>query len=100
MAKKKVLDMLGQEIKVDDRVVYLRTAGLKTAYIPLRAIVTEVKSRKRTENDATMYDSPPIIQVTIDCGRIWGIVKVREPKKLTVVNKLGFSKWNLGGVFR
>lgn len=94
MAKKKVLDMLKQEIEVGARVIYLRSTI--NGYTPVKAIVQHVKIRARTEDDARVYDSPPIIQVTVDCGKIRGIVKVRDPEKLIVVDKLGLSKWKLG----
>ena len=92
----KIKGLLGQEIKKGGRVLYMRSS--RNGDIPIRAIVKEVKSRERTERDARVYDSSPIIQITIDCGDLRGIIKVREPLKLIKVDKLGLPKWELGDV--
>ena len=97
MAKKKQLtvsDLLGQEVETGVRVVYLRST--REGYIPIQSIVKQVKIRARTENDTHIYGSPPIVQVTLDCGKIWGTRKIRDNQKLIVVDKLGLSKWKLG----
>lgn len=89
-----VSDMLGQEIKRGQRVIYLK--GSFSGYVSLQSIVKQVKIRERTEKDAEIYCSPLIFQITLDCGKIWGIRKVRDPEKLIVVSKLRLTKWRLG----
>ena len=99
MAKKRklvVLDLLGQKVKEGNRAIYLKSTI--NGDIPIRSVVKEVRIRERTEKDAKVCGFVPIIQVTLDCGKLWGIIKARDPNKLVVVDKLGLSKWKLEAI--
>jgi len=87
--KKKVYDMLNQEITVGCKVLYF-PAGNEFQII--RARVKDIKVKTITERSfahKTPYDR---ITVTLDCGGIFGIKKIRNEDRLLVCDKLGIKE--------
>ena len=89
----KVCDMLGQEITVGAKVLYLRGKE----FIPLKSIVKDIVVKKRPDSNIRCIGKvPPLVNITVDCGDIWGIKKPRETNRLLVIDKLDIPNWKLG----